>query len=329
MSQQNKERIIVSLLREICSERQVALASFCDDWLFELRKGDAVAHLFGYDFSLNSATARAVCKDKAATTALLAHAAVPHIPHWLFHRPEMAAYVPHSGNWQSMLRLLGTHPLGLVCKPNEGTGGQHVHHVRTPLELEAAAAEVFQVTRALSVSPYVPFEAEYRVAVLHDVVEFAYRKQRPTIIGDGKRSIRQLLLDRLSAISWTSAEFDSLSELLTSGLRIDDVPSAGARVPLGWKHNLAHGSAPELLPPDFPSLPLLAELAKQAARALGIALASVDIAEAADGFKIMEVNSGIMMEGLVAKLPQGHTLAKRFYDRIVCAALHLSNETGA
>lgn len=323
MSAQNHARLIVSLLREICSARGISLTSFCGDWIFDFRRGPARAQLFGYDFSLNTATARAICKDKAATSAMLAHAGVPHIPHWLFHTPEMAAYVPHTGNWNSLLNLLAAHPGGLVCKPNEGTGGNHVRHVKTTLQLEAAVSEIFAVTRALCVSPFVSFDAEYRVAILRADVEFIYQKRRPVLTGDGRQTVRALLLARLAGNPWTKSEFEALSDSLAAGLRLDDIPPAGALVPLHWKHNLGHGSAPELLPLDAPAAPPLIDLARRAADAVDVAVASVDIAATAGGPRIMEINSGIMMESLVAALPEGRTLARHFYDRILCAALNL------
>jgi hypothetical protein len=41
------------------------------------------------------------------------------------------------------------------------------------------------------------------------------------------------------------------------------------------------------------------------------------------GWKVLEINSGIMTESLVQAHPEGRRLAARLYDEIVCAALGL------
>ena len=49
----------------------------------------------------------------------------------------------------------------------------------------------------------------------------------------------------------------------------------------------------------------------------------MDIAQVREGLKVLEINAGIMMESLVRCLPEGRAIARRFYDRIVCAALKI------
>ena len=79
----------------------------------------------------------------------------------------------------------------------------------------------------------------------------------------------------------------------------------------GWKHNLGLGAIPQILE----SHPELEKLALQATKTLDINFASVDIAESADGFKILEVNSGVMMEKFSALSDKNYQTAKKIYGK--------------
>ncbi|MDP2310974.1 MAG: RimK-like protein [Pseudomonadota bacterium] len=323
MKEQNAERMLVSLLKEVCAARRIRLTSFSDDWVFCLQREGRTAYVVGFDFGVNNATAKMIAKDKSATSDLLRFHDVPRVEHRLFHSPELAGYVPLEGSWRPMLDYFMASGRHLVCKPNEGTGGRLVLRARTPLELEAAVHRILRGSRSVCLSPFELIGDEYRVAVLNGVVQFAYRKQRPALIGDGVSSVRRLLLARLDDQSDFSGAAQRLAELGEMRLDFELVPRLGERVELNWRHNLGQGAEPELLNEESPELREVAALALRGAAALGIDLASVDVVDAGGTLKILEINSGIMMESLVRSLPDGRALARRFYDRIVCAALFL------
>src|SRR5260370_14726422 len=91
-----------------------------------------------------------------------------------------------------MLDLLSQHPEGLVVKPNEGTSGKSVFWVSTRPRLERAVAEIFSSHLTLAVSPFVEIEDEVRVIVIDELAVVVYRKNRPYVVGDGKRSLLEL-----------------------------------------------------------------------------------------------------------------------------------------
>lgn len=323
MAKMTPQRALVAILRNICERRGIVATAFSNDWIFRLEKDGRSTHVFGYDFDLNGAAAKMICKDKSATSDLLQFHGLPHIPHYLYHSPALKSYVPPSGNWSRMLAFLEDHPDGVVCKPNEGTGGGQVILVKTPGELEEAVLRLFQKARSLCLSPFEAFDYEYRVAVLSGRAEFAYRKIRPGVTGDGHRSLRSLLQE------WTQPHSSGTSEEKRSAwktseeMNLERIPARGERVILNWQHNLGRGAVPEML--DFGSAEWegVTSLALQATAALGIELASVDIAHTATGFKVLEINSGIMMESLVETHPEGPAVAERFYERIISTALQL------
>lgn len=295
--------------------------AFSGDWIFCLQKDGRITYIMGYDFSLNSAVAKMICKDKAATSDLLGFHKIPRIEHRIFHGPQLAGYVSEAGGWREMLAYLDAHPQGIVCKPNEGTGGNAVFMATTPAQLEAAVYQIFAKNRSLCLSPFEEFESEYRVALLCGEVEFIYRKNRPTLKGDGEKSVRELLLSQLRDTEDFPKQVSSMLKLAEMKLDLNRVPAIDESVKINWRHNLGQGSQAELLTPADPEWQTTSQLAREAAASLDIKVASVDIASTPDGLKVLEINSGIMMESLVRIHPEGMSMAARFYDRILCMAL--------
>jgi len=323
----NDSRLLVALLREICAARGITLRGFCNDWIFHAQHGGRSTYVFGYDLSLNSATAKLICKDKGATSELLGFHDVPRVEHRLFHGPQLAGYVPTQGNWRPMLEYFQACGRDVVVKPNEGTGGQGVFRVRTAGELEVAVLRILDRHRSLCLSPYENISGgEYRVAVLQGRVHFVYRKDRPTLVGDGRRTLGELLFEQMRTARSSLSEALDVAAAAQSESGIGRVPAAGEVVLLNWKHNLAQGAAPVLIDPAAEEVRALCALALRAAEVLHVTVASVDVVVTPSGSKVLELNSGIMMESLAQQLPDGRRLAREFYDRLLCLALELDDE---
>ena len=331
MREMNSERALVELLREVCAVRGIRLAAFSDDWVFCLQKGGRTTYVFGYDFSLNSATAKRITNDKAATSDLLQFHGVPRIEHRIFHSPQLAEYVPLEGNWRTMLEYFEACGGDVVCKPNQGSGGKGVSRARTPQGLEAAVIELFRTQRSLCLCPFEPIEHEFRVAILRGQIEFVYRKRRLVVVGDGQRTLRALLLEKLANVPDFGEEAEGLANLSEMQFDFAGVPDKGEEVALNWKHNLGQGAEPELLDMAETGVQQVCELAVQAAAVMDVALASVDVVQSGGKLRVLEINAGIMMESLVRSAPEGRNIARRFYDRIICDALEIEplNEIGA
>ncbi len=317
----NAQRVLLESIRAICAARSIALAEHCGGWVLALERDGRRTHVFGYDFAVNTATAQLIAKDKAATSALLLGAGVPAVPHDLHHHPGMSAYVPDAGSWRALGESFERYGRDVVCKRNEGTGGADVVRVRSERELSAAAQQLFARGRSLCVSPFVAIAREVRVLVLRGRALLVYEKLRPTVVGDGARTIVDLAVARVHAAPSPADEAALVLAALT-GLDPRAVPALGEQVLLNFRHNLGQGSTPRDLDPAAPSTAALVALAVRAADAIGIALASVDLVEDADGRPaVLEINAGIMMESYARVAPDGRAVAARVYDAIVCAAL--------
>ena len=86
---------------------------------------------------------------------------------------------------------------------------------------------------------------------------------------------------------------------------IDDTPLAVYAKQRGadWRHNLDLGARPALLPPGATRDACVA-LAVRAAQAIGIRFASVDSVRVRGEWKVLEINSGVMMETLGRHHPE-------------------------
>ena len=305
----NSQRLLVKAVREICDESNIALERYSYDWILRLAKDGKTMHIFGYQFENNSSAAQMLCTDKSAASELLLAANIPAIEHTFFTAPENFQFIGVEGNWQRMCDLLDQHGR-LVVKPNEGTGGIDVFQVSTNAELEAAVNAVFAHNRSLAICPYYEVEQEYRILLLNNNVELVYSKNIPMLTGDGKSSIRQLILARPS--------FEGLSDLLTSldEKKLQSIPALNERVPVGWKHNLGQGAAPQIIT-DSRLKDKLASLALQAAHVLNVNFASVDVILSGGMYQILEVNSGIMMENFAQISAENYETAKSIYKKAI------------
>jgi glutathione synthase/RimK-type ligase-like ATP-grasp enzyme len=197
--------------------------------------------------------------------------------------------------WEAMLALLDQHPKGVVVKPNEGTSGKSVFRVKTKSALELAVNRVFAVSASLAISPLLDIEDEVRVVLIDDVAAVVYRKDRPFVLGDGKQSMFELALSFLH-LKRRSTILPAMIEDLSKA-ELDAIVPRGERRVLNWHHNLESGATPVLLERGD-MYNACVQLAIQAAHAIGIRFASIDVVRAGRDWKILEVNSGVMMESL-------------------------------
>ncbi len=294
------QRIFVDALRKYCERHAIDCEVRAEGWLVAMRRGEKRHFAFGYDLGLNSAMAHRIANDKAATSEVLALCGVPCIPHHIFLSPELRARVSGPGAWEAMLRLLADHPGGLVVKPNEGTSGRSVFMVKTKPQLELAASRIFSSHPALAISPYVEIEDEVRAVMLDRRPLVVYGKQRPTVTGDGKRSLLELAVAATPAAR-RSALLAAMMQT-TKRAELDRIVPAGEMRLLNWRHNLDAGAEPVLLEAGEMRAACV-EIATSAATAIGIRFASVDVVRVAGTWRVLEINSGVMMEALSKRHP--------------------------
>jgi glutathione synthase/RimK-type ligase-like ATP-grasp enzyme len=303
----NSQRIFVDVVKRYCSDHGIAVDIRSQGWLIVMRREQSMTRepktrfTFGYDVGLNSAMAHRIASDKSATAEVLALSGVACIPHTVFLNPKLNMLTGVQGSWEAMLALLDDNPGGIVVKPNEGTSGRDVALATSRAMLELAVDRIFSGHPGLAISPYVEIEDEVRVVLIDEMAAVVYRKERPAVTGDGERSLLELALaatppERRSAILPAM-----LADIGRTGL--DAIVPAGQRRVLNWRHNLDAGATPVLLE-EGEIRQACVQLAIRAAKAIGIRFASIDLVRVDGNWKVLEINSGVMMEALSKLHPQ-------------------------
>ena len=302
----DRQRIFVEAIRRYGAARGIAVEVRSDGWLIVMQRGLQRRLALGYDLGLNNAVAHRIANDKAATSEVLSLSGIACVPHALFLNPRLHVHLPPAGSWDTMLALLAEHRAGIVVKPNEGTSGRFVFLATSKPRLELAVQRIFESHASLAISPYLDIAREIRVVLLDETPLVVYSKNRPSVVGDGERSLLEL------AIAATSAERRAaVLRGMTDDLgrdQLDAIVPAGERRMLNWRHNLDSGSQPILLESGETRDTCIA-LASKAASTIGIRFASVDIVHAGGRWLVLEINSGVMMESLGRLHPELVTAA--------------------
>lgn len=300
----NSESNFVKIIKEICEEEQISLKSYSFDWIFELAKNGRIRYILGYQFGLNTASVNSICCDKAAASEIMTAHGIPNIEHRLFASPGEQKFVGKTGCWAQLIKLLqekGT----LVIKPNDGTGGDRVFKVSNAYELETAVHKVFEKSGYLAASPFYDIENEYRTIMLDGAARLVYVKRRPHLTGDGTSTVAELFIRHVSGSNLNTEDIPDLG-------RADRIPAKGERILLGWKHNLGLGARAELLEDD-PLKKEIEDIVAAVAICLGVRFASIDVALTNEGLKVLEINSGVMMENFAGQDETSREIAKSIY----------------
>lgn len=300
---ENSKSSYVKIINEICAEDGIKLSSYSYDWAFCLKKDGKRAFILGYQFGLNPSSVQQVCNDKNIASEVLKEENIPSVYHACFMAPSMLQYTGGKGSWNELLSWLEKEPL--VCKDNYGTGGNLVFKAETQAQLEQAASSIYASSEAMAVCSYEEILSEYRLVMLDGSIRLAFSKIRPSVTGDGISTLGELLGARIAQ--------GELNDFKTPGKKeLSRVPQKDEKVLLNWKHNLGQGASAQTL--EISSLDKeITELAQKTSKALGIRFASIDVIKTSEGWKVLEVNAGVMMEHFASSGQKQYSTAKEIY----------------
>ena len=181
-------------------------------------------------------------------------------------------------------RLGGT----AFVKPLTGSRGDFAQAIHGEAALARYLDEVTKYYDSVLIQPIVE-GIEYRVFLLDDEALYCARKYLPSVTGDGVQTTRELLTAHNDALR---ARGLSPASLPNQDPSLDTVPAKGERREIPGRMNLSAGGTMVLAP--APSEKAIT-LARQAARAIGLRVAAidmfVDIGGNPDTIEIIEVNS--------------------------------------
>jgi hypothetical protein len=238
----------------------------------------------------NDATASALASDKYFTNAILGRAGVAMLGgEYFFLQDRHRAHRPAGHERDDALACFRGLGGAAFVKPLLGSRGDFAQALHDEASLVRYLDEVSRYYDSILIQPIVS-GIEYRMFLLDDELVYAARKYPPSVLGDGARSIRDLLIAHneglrsrgLSPVAMTSGYDASLQAVLPKGERWD-IPG---------RMNLSAGGTMVLEPPR--SGAALA-LARKAVGALGLRVAAVDMFTDIGGdpaaIRVIEVNS--------------------------------------
>jgi len=238
----------------------------------------------------NNATASALASDKYFTNAVLERAGIATLGgEYFFLQQRHRAHRPAGHERDDALAYFRTLGGTAFAKPLTGSRGDFAQALNDEASLLRYFDEVSPYYDAILLQPIVS-GSEYRVFLLDGEMVYAARKYPPSVLGDGKRSIRDLLVAHneglrshgLSPVALTAGRDASLDIVLPKGERWD-IPG---------RMNLSAGGTMVL---EAPRSETALTLARKAARALGLRVAAVDMFTDVGGdpeaIRLIEVNS--------------------------------------
>ena len=250
--QLKKESLVLGKLLKKIAPRIGATVFLEPEWEIagQITFKDGKKSYFRYNtLDLNPVGASDIAKDKDYANLFMRRLGYPVVPDSkTFFSKEWAQAIGVScrtiDNAYAYAKRLG---FPVVVKPNSGSQGSGVAIVHNRREFYRAMRTAFKLDRVALVQRQV-YGRDYRLVVLNDKVISAYERIPLNIVGDGKRSIQQLLQMKqrqfITAKRGTRIEVDDpriAEKLKRRGLTLRSVLSLGERALLLDNANLSSG----------------------------------------------------------------------------------------
>lgn len=265
-----------------------------DHSLVQIGYGSQQHRILAAETDRTSAIAEQIVQDKELTKQLLHSIGVP-VP---IGRPAKDA----EDAWDAAQEI----GLPVVVKPKDGNQGRGVAvNLGTREQVVTAYAAAKAEGSTVLVEKFAP-GCDYRLLIINQQLVAAARREPPQVVGDGRRSIAQLVAevnldprrgeDHATSLSKIPLDEIARSVLAEQGLTVDSVPAAGQLVLLRRNANLSTGgSATDVT--DIVHPEAMAR-AIDAVRMVGLDIAGVDIVATdismpleSQGAVIVEVNA--------------------------------------
>lgn len=284
------------VIKEICKELNIDYKTISKDWITILEKAEKVHYIVGYKFDLNGNGISRIMDDKYAFYELVKLYNFPIIEHNIIFK---------NYDKKEIETLFCKYNKEVVIKINTGTCGKDVYKINKIEELFKLLDDLLNNNFSLSLCPYVNIKNEYRVILLDDEVLLTYGKIKPVVYGDGKRSIKDLLIE------FNPYFFNKIDNLPQKILKTNEFYE------YSWKFNLSQGAMPFLEVDDKIKKKIIKEGLK-IAKKLNLRFCSLDfVIDDNDNLLLMEANSGVMMDNFIKIIPNGRDIAKDIYRKAI------------
>lgn len=289
---------IQKLITDICESKGIKYTFVSKDWVMIMEKNNITRYLIGYKFDLNNHAVGQICDDKYALFDVLRNFNIPITEYYLLYK---------NYDREEVLKYAKKYNLNMVVKSNTGTCGNDMYHTMNEEDLFFYIDKLLNKHFSISISPFYEIKHEYRSIILNNNIELFYGKEKPIVVGDGKRTIYELLLE-FNDYYFKNIE---VTEELNRVLDKDEV------FEYNWQFNLSKGSRP-FFANDTKLINDIEKLALTVAKKLNLNFVSVDIIELVTGeLLVLEANSGVMMENFIQLVENGKEIATNIYSKVI------------
>jgi D-alanine-D-alanine ligase-like ATP-grasp enzyme len=238
----------------------------------------------------NNSTAATLASDKYFTSRILEHAGIATTGgDYFFLHQRHRAHRPAGHERDDAFEYFRKLNARAFIKPLQGSRGDFAQVLHGEAALERYLLAVSQHYDAVLIQPTVA-GLEYRIFLLDDEIAYSVRKYPPSVLGDGVRSVRDLLIAHDAALQ--ARGHSAISATAISEPSLDLVLPAGERWEIPGRMNLSAGGRMVF---EAPRSEAAFSAARKAAQALGLRVAAVDlfsdIGGDPDAIRVIEVNS--------------------------------------
>ena len=306
----SSEKPFFKIMDEICKEKNIKQDVISYGWITKLQKENISKYIIGYQFDLNSAISYNIAGDKFATFEVLKSSNIPTIEHRMIFNPQTRTKYYQNKFLKEAKDLLKQNNNKLVIKANDSCKGKDVHFCLNEEEIENVVKKLFEGNNdTLSACPYIDISYEYRAIYLCGEILYIYKKKKPYVIGDGNKTIKELISEKFT---------DDIKIDISRDIVLNKVPENGEEVTISWKHNLSSGAEPIIIDEKDKFINEVKIIAKKAGDALNIKFASVDVVVTEkDEVLVMEINGSVCMNKFAEIIPNGYNIAKSIYSQAI------------
>ena len=296
------------IIQEICNEENIKYKFLSKEYVIMLEKDGKTRFISGYKFDLNSHGIGLVADDKFALYEVLSEKKIPIIEHKIvYNKTNKNDYAIGCNTYEYVKEYFKKNNNSIVVKPNDGTCGKNVFHITNLDEVDIILDKEFASNYSISICPFYNIKHEYRVIMLDKEPQLLYAKYLPIVKGDGKKTIRELLVE---------FNQDYFIDKLEDS-KFDKILAENEEFQYNWKFNLSQGSIAKKVDDNILSEKII-NLARKVCDEINLKFGSVDIIQTTnDDLLVLEVNSGVMMDNYIRLMKDGYITAKNIYRNAI------------
>lgn len=261
---------------EAAKNRGIPFRRLTEGSLVQFGWGAKQRRIQAAEMDTTGAIAESIAQDKELTKAMLLAAGVPV--------PEGRPVTSAEDAWAAAQEI-GAPNVAVVVKPQDGNQGKGVTvNVSTREAVMAGFDNARKFRDDVLVERYL-VGSDYRILIVGDKLVAAARREPPLVVGDGTRTVTQLV-DQVNldprrgtghATPLTRIRLDDIAKarLAEQNLTVDSVPERGRRVILRNNANLSTGGSATDVTDDVH--PAVAARCIAAAQMIGLDICGVDV----------------------------------------------------